>query len=118
MMNRLRLVLTTLLLIALVSAADWSVFRGNPRQDGVAAEKLPEKLVELWKVATGESVEGAPAIADGVVYVGSLDSHLYALNLKDGSEKWKFKAGPFKTPVGVYKGKIYAGDLDGNFFCL
>jgi outer membrane protein assembly factor BamB len=104
--------------LALVTAADWPVFRGNPQQDGVSPEKLPDKLVELWKVTTGESVEGTPAIADGVVYVGSLDQHVYALGLKDGTEKWKFKAGPFKTPVGVHKGKIYVGDQDGAFFCL
>ena len=110
-----------ILLVGIVTGlvtADWPVFRGNPQQDGVSADKLPDKLVELWKVTTGESVEGTAAIVDGVVYVGSLDGHLYALNLKDGSEKWKFKAGPFKTPVGVHKGKIYAGDLDGAFFCL
>ena len=117
-MNRLRFALVTLFLVAVLTAADWAVFRGNPQQDGVSAEKLPDKLVELWKVTTGESVEGTAAIVDGVVYVGSLDSHLYALDLKTGAQKWKFKAGPFKTPVGVHKGKIYAGDMDGNFFCL
>ena len=56
---------------------------------------------------------GAIAVVGGVVYVGSFDTHLYALDLKDGKEKWKYKGGPFKPAVSVHKGLIYAGDEDG-----
>ncbi len=38
-------------------------------------------------------IEGAPAIVGGVVYVASLDKHLYALDLATGKEKWKVKLG-------------------------
>ena len=33
-------------------------------------------------------------------------------------EKWKYKAGPFKTPVAFRAGSVYAGDEDGVFHCL
>jgi outer membrane protein assembly factor BamB len=103
----------------LLTAADWPLFRGNSLQDGISKEKLPEQLDELWKIKTGkQGVEGTAAIVDGVVYIGSLDQYLYALNLRTGQEKWKFKAGPFKHPVAVDKGRVYAGDLDGKFFCV
>src|SRR5437868_5598329 len=107
MTARLGMSLAVVGTIAILVAADWPVFRGNPQQTGVSAEKLPAKLVELWQFKTGDAVEGTAAVVDGVVYVGSFDKHLYALDLKDGSEKWKFAAGPFKNPVGVHKGKIY-----------
>ena len=34
---------------------------------------LPDKLEVLWKFSAGDSIEGAPAIAGGVVYLASLD---------------------------------------------
>src|SRR5947209_4438950 len=82
---------------ALAAAADWPVFRGSPRQDGVSADKLPAQLAELWQFKTGDSIEGAPVAAGGVAYVGSYDQHLYAVTLADGKQKWKFKGGPFKN---------------------
>lgn len=100
-----------------LGAADWPVFRGNSLQDGVATDKLPDQLVERWQFKTGDSIEGAAAIVDGVVYIGSMDQHLYAIELTSGKEKWKKKAGPYKGSAAVQKGRVYAGDLDGKFIC-
>src|SRR5438552_3436611 len=86
-------------LVAILLAADWPVFRGNPAQTGVAAEALPEKLAVRWAAKTGNAIEGAAAIVGGVVYVGSLDGFVYALDLATGKEKWKFQAGGVKAPV-------------------
>ena len=33
----------------------------------------------LWSYKTDDYVESSPAVADGVVYVGSFDSHVYAI---------------------------------------
>ena len=77
---------------------DWPLFRGNPLQTGVAAGTLcPTSSTVLWKFPTKDAIDGAPAVADGVVYVGSMDEHLYALDLATGKEKWKYKAGPIKA---------------------
>ena len=35
----------------------------------------------LWKYTTGVCVASSPAVADGVVYVGSRDHNLYAFHL-------------------------------------
>lgn len=106
-------------IVAVAAAGDWPVFRGNSAQQGISDEKLPDQLHQIWSVKTGDSIEGAPAIVDGVVYVGSQDQHLYALDLADGKERWKFKfPAPIKTSPAVRKGRVYVGDLDGNFICL
>ncbi len=34
----------------------------------------------------------SPVIADGVVYITSLDGHLHAIDQETGQEKWKFKS--------------------------
>jgi len=36
----------------------------------------------LWSHTTGSLVASLPAVADGVVYEGSYDDHLYAFSLK------------------------------------
>lgn len=100
------------------AAQQWPLFRGNALQDGVAAGPLPDKLTELWKFETKDSIEGAPAVKDGVVYVGSFDENLYAVDLASGKEKWKYKGGPFKASPCVQDGQVYIGDSDGVFHCV
>ena len=46
-----------------------------------------------WKFKTGDVVHGSPAIAEGVLFVGSWDQFFYALDAATGKEKWRFKTG-------------------------
>jgi outer membrane protein assembly factor BamB len=98
--------------------ASWLLFHGNPRQTGVAEGKLPAKLVTLWTFKAEDAFESAVAVADGLVFAGSMDEHVYALDLKTGARKWKFKAGPFKSAPSVRDGRVTIGDLDGTVYCL
>src|SRR5436309_15546763 len=95
--------------------ADWPLFRGNALQTGVARDELPGMVQVRWKLQFKEGFDGAAAITGGVVYAGSFDQHLYALDLVTGKEKWKYKAGPFKAPVSFHDGAIYVGDEEGMF---
>src|SRR5262249_49819705 len=97
---------------------DWRLFRGNALQTGVAASQLPDTLVVRWKFETKVGIEGTAAIVGNTVYVGSLDEHLYALDLEKGTLKWKRKLGPSRAPVGVNRGAVYVGDEDGMFYCV
>ena len=76
-------------------SAEWPVSRGDPPMTGAGTAKLPDQLEEKWTFSAGNAktggIEGAPAIVGGVVYVASLDKHLYALNLADGKQKWKLE---------------------------
>jgi RNA polymerase sigma factor (sigma-70 family) len=102
-------------------AGDWTMFRGNPLQTGVAAPApvaFPDKLEELWKFKTKDAIENAGIIVGDMVYIGSTDENFYALKLKDGTEKWRYKAGPFKAPPSYRGGNIYIGDADGKMHCL
>ena len=101
-----------------LQSADWPVFRGNPLQNGVCEAKLPEKLEVVWTLKTKDSIEGAPAIVNGIVYVGSYDQYLYAVKLTTGEVKWKQKLAPIKAAPSVKDDKVYVGDVDGKFYCL
>lgn len=117
-MRRVLLAGPLALLFSAAAAADWPLFRGDPLMSGVGEAKLPDQLDERWAFKTGDAVEGAPAVAGGVVYVGSADKHLYAIDLKTGQPKWKTKLAPVKASPGVRGDKVYVGDLDGKFYCV
>src|SRR5438046_10280720 len=90
--------------------ADWPLFRGNPLQNGIAQAPLPDKLAVRWKVQVKDAIEATAAIVKDTVYFGSFDQYLYALNLADGKEKWKYKAGAFKPPPSVFDGAVHIGN--------
>ena len=96
----------------------WPVFRGNLLQTGIAPAALPDDLEIRWTFPIKDSIEGTAAIVAGTVYVGAMDEHLYALDLANGKEKWRYKAGPIKVSPAVREGAVYVGDLDGIFHCV
>jgi outer membrane protein assembly factor BamB len=98
--------------------SDWPLFRGSAEQTGVSTTQLPAKLQTLWTFKAGDAFETAVAVSGGVVYAGSMDEHLYAIDLSKGTQKWKYKGGPFKAPPAVRDGFVHVGDLDGNFHCV
>src|SRR5437879_948950 len=107
-------------------AEDWPLCRGNALQTGVAASSWPDKLDVLWKFKAKDGIEGAAAIVNGVVYVGSLDEHLYALDLTTGQLKWTYqtdpakgtKVGPLRASPSVRHGLVCVGEADGLFHCV
>lgn len=63
------------------------------------------------------AVQSSAAIADGVVYVGSRDDGLYALDLHTGDRRWRFShqtSWVVGSPA-VSHGRVYVGSSDGHF---
>jgi outer membrane protein assembly factor BamB len=54
-----------------------------------------------WRKQTGDLAWSAPVLWNGMVYAGSDDDKLYALDAGDGSVRWSFTAGPCRTQVGT-----------------
>jgi outer membrane protein assembly factor BamB len=71
----------------------WPMFRGGPRQHGVASSALAPPLKLLWRHKTGGEVKSTAAIAGGSVFVGSGDGRLHALAASDGAPRWTADAG-------------------------
>jgi len=59
------------------------------------------------------------AVANGVVYVGSDDSNVYALNASNGAKLWSFAtaAGVESSPA-VVNGTVYVGSEDSNVYAI
>jgi len=47
----------------------------------------------LWSYSTGSAVYCSPAVANGLVYFGSDDYNLYALNARTGVELCAYPTG-------------------------
>ena len=67
----------------------------------------------------GAFVGSAPAVADGVLYIGSTDHYLYAINVADGSLKWRFATDhEVHSPPLVADGIVYFGSRDGAVYAI
>jgi outer membrane protein assembly factor BamB len=113
--------------IAVAAADDWPTFRGNALQNGVAVSGLPEQLQVLWRFQPKKmnpkdqppSFESTAAIVGDTAYIGGMDGYLYALNLNDGQEKWRYKAtDAIRAAPAVKGGAVFIGDLAGVFHCV
>ena len=45
-----------------------------------------------WTFKAAGPIVTSPAISGGVVYIGSMSGHLYAIDQQTGKEKWNFKS--------------------------
>ena len=56
------------------------MFRSNPSHNGVASGTpvLTPKL--LWNYTADDTIASSPAVVNGVVYIGTDDDNVYALN--------------------------------------
>lgn len=75
------------------------------------------QLREAWRFTAGGPVTGTPAVADGVVYIGSYDGRLYAIDARSGQQRWRYATGAkaferdMKVPLGISGSAAVAGDL-------
>jgi len=61
----------------------------------------------------------SPTVVDGIVYFGSGDNHVYALDAATGALKWKFKTGDVvHASPAVANGLVFIGSFDTYFYAL
>ena len=78
-----------------------------------------------------ERMQGTPLVVDGIMYVSSGWSVIYALDAKTGNEIWRYDpqtdrqfvklsccGGAVNRGVAVYKGKVYVGTFDGRLIAI
>jgi outer membrane protein assembly factor BamB len=108
------------LLVIPLFAQDGSMFRGNPQHAGIYDSVAVPKFTEIkWKFATHGQVYSSPALVNGVVYIGSNDHFLYAIDAQTGTQKWKFKTGSrVASSPAVIGGTVYFGSFDSIFYAL
>lgn len=101
-------------------SADVPIERGDLARTGVMPGPGPGSLPTIrWRFVTGGKVWTAPAVVDGVVYFGSEDKHVYALDATTGELRWRYKTGDWvRESVTVADGFVFAGSYDGKLYAL
>ena len=86
------------------------------------------KSVFSFQTEVRESMETAPIVVDGVMYMTTSFNHVYALDAVTGKEFWHYKhkmgaittfcCGPNNRGVAVEGGKLFMGTLDAKMVAL
>lgn len=125
-MKKVKIKKVTLLIILIVfyfsitaSAANWPSFGRNQNGTRYASEVANPPLVEKWKFTTAMPIVSSPATSFGIIYFGSRDKKVYALDAYTKDKKWEFETGGWvdSTPA-VSDGFVYVCSRDGYLYSL
>jgi glucose dehydrogenase len=105
--------------IAQKSSSDWPMFHADPSHSGAGTGNPALTPTLLWNYTTGGTIESSPAVVNSVVYIGSFDGNVYALNATNGDKIWNHTTGKhvYSSPA-VVGGVVYVGSGDGNVYAL
>lgn len=73
----------------------------------------------VWRFKAKRAVISSPLEHDGLVFFGSMDWHVYALDLARGWKVWTFRTNkPVVSSPAFGDEKIYIGSVDGGLYAL
>jgi outer membrane protein assembly factor BamB len=101
-------------------AQDAPMFRHDLTHSGIYAGSGVSAFHGLkWSFHTGSEVVSSPAVVGGVVYVGSNDGKLYAIDEQTGTQKWSFATeSRIPSSPAVAAGRVFFLSYDGNFYAV
>jgi outer membrane protein assembly factor BamB len=74
----------------------------------------------IWRFQSqGKEIPAPPTVANGIVYFGSTDGNVYAVNADNGTQLWEFTTdGTILGSPTVDNGVVYAGSDNGSLYAL
>jgi len=101
------------------SQDSWPMFRGGQQLLGRASGTLPDSLRFVWKFKTNGQIKSSPAIDDNLVFIGSSDGNVYAIDLEGGHQVWAYKTDDaVEATACVVEGSVFVGSSDGFLYAL
>jgi len=72
-----------------------------------------------WRFKAKRALTSSPIYANGIIYVGSVDTLLYALDAKSGYIIWRFRMAKatISTPF-ITDNYIFTGSVDSHIYCI
>lgn len=92
-----------------------TMFRGNAGRTGSypGSPPLREPAIK-WKFKTDGAIWSSPAVWNGMVYFGSKDGFLYAVDSETGAERWKSRSKyEVTSSPAVSQGMVFLGGWEG-----
>ncbi|MFB0525477.1 MAG: PQQ-binding-like beta-propeller repeat protein [Phycisphaerae bacterium] len=100
----------------------WPMFRGGQRLLGRAPGTLPDSMTLVWKFKTEDQIKSSPAIYDGLVFIGSSDANIYAIDLAsppEAEQVWAYQTGDaVEASPCVVEGSVFVGSSDHFLYAL
>jgi outer membrane protein assembly factor BamB len=88
------------------AGALWALTR--PHDGGTVIEPT-------WVGITGDEIYSSPTVSNGMVYVGSVDSHLYAFDAANGKLRWRYRTeGAVTSSPAIGDGIVFVGSNDSR----
>ncbi len=85
------------------TVSSWNAFDGQVR----------------WSFPAADTVETPPVVSDGLVYISSGESWIYALDAHNGALIWKKQLDSNASNAAtIHEGKLFIGDEKGVFYIL
>jgi outer membrane protein assembly factor BamB/tRNA A-37 threonylcarbamoyl transferase component Bud32 len=73
----------------------------------------------VWRFKAKRAVSSSPVEHEGLVFLGSMDWQLYALDLTRGWKVWEFRANkPIISSPAIGDGKVFFGSVDGCVYAV
>ncbi len=105
--------------IALLEAVGRSDSRHlSPQFDPV--NPIPENTIQpIWTFKCGDDIRGSASYARGIVYFGSYDHYLYAVNADSGKLVWKYQTdGGIVSRPAIMDDYVFVGSEDNRLHVL
>ncbi len=99
------------------ATSEWATYRHDAERSGCANVAISANLRRAWRAELGGRLT-APTIAEGKVFVASVDEHrVLALDAGSGQAAWHFAGGArIDSPPSIYQGQVLFGCRDGYIY--
>lgn len=97
---------------------DWPCYRHDAARSNVTFARVALPLKQRWAARLAGRIT-PPAVAGGMVFVGSNNHSVYALDAATGEARWRHRTGgEVWVAPACWNGRVYAGSQDGWVYCL
>jgi len=108
-----------MLSLGAIAQAESDMFRHDSAHIGVYNSQPPTLKTVKWRFDAHGKIMSSPVVVNNVVYVGSFDGKLYAVNAQTGAAIWSFTTGgPITSSPAFEDGSVYFASQDGNIYAL
>jgi len=101
------------------NGSDWPMLEGDPARTGSSPAKVEPPTKVLWTSGAAPAARTAPVVAGGLIFTGSSDQRLYALDAATGAKRWSYLTEDEVQCTPCVSGAMVSfGSDDGWIYCL
>jgi outer membrane protein assembly factor BamB len=105
--------------VSFLAVSNYSFARDAPGYSTDQISDFNKIPAEKWVFKTKAPFFSSPVVSENIVYLGGLDSLLYAIDIPSGKEKWRFHTkGEIRSSVCIYEDQLYLNGGDGCLYAL